>query len=376
MGHSDLGATHNVLLRDIISQHISHTGPITFSDFMALALYHPDQGYYVRCDPSLDYHSSPNVHPVFGATIARQLAGFWRQLGEPSRFDVFEAGAGNGRLASDILRHLRLAEPALYEAIGYTLQDATYRQTEAVNFIDAAGLPADKVMVASGLPETDTIEGCILSNELLDALPFHRVRRRDGRLYEVRVGYQHDRFVDAEVDAGPKIDAYFTALGIEPGEGCDAEVCLAASEWIGAAARALRRGHLLTLDYGYEASALYAPWRKAGTLLTFYRHTSGDDPYARVGRQDITASVDFTTVMRAGEASGLRTLGLTTQAEYLGALGIGEGLTRRPAADGLEAYYALRRSVIELTDPSGLGRIRVLLQAKDVPEISAVAAAG
>jgi SAM-dependent MidA family methyltransferase len=124
----------------------------------------------------------------------------------------------------------------------------------------------------------------------------------------------------------------------------------------------LRRGYLLTLDYGYEAEQLYAPWRKRGTLLTFYRHTSGDDPYARIGRQDITASVDFTSVRRAGESAGLTTLGLVAQAQYLAGLGIGEVLAAGPSGSEMEAYYALRRAVIELTDTSGLGRIRVMIQ--------------
>jgi SAM-dependent MidA family methyltransferase len=128
----------------------------------------------------------------------------------------------------------------------------------------------------------------------------------------------------------------------------------------------LRRGFVLTLDYGYEASELYAPWRKRGTLLTFYRHTSGDDPYARIGHQDITASVDFTSVRSAGEAAGLTTLESTTQAEFLAGLGIGEALASQPEGGQIEAYYGLRRAVMELTDPAGLGRVTALVMGKDV----------
>jgi len=130
------------------------------------------------------------------------------------------------------------------------------------------------------------------------------------------------------------------------------------------AARALRRGYVLTLDYGYEAPDLYAPWRKRGTLLTFYRHTSGDDPYVRIGRQDITASVDFTSVRRAGEEAGLTTLVTMPQSEFLAGLGIGDALASAPEPDQLESYYALRRAVMELTDPAGLGRITVLVMHK------------
>ena len=172
------------------------------------------------------------------------------------------------------------------------------------------------------------------------------------------------RLVDVEAAPLPVVEQYFDELGVSPAEGCEAEANLAAPAWTRRAAGALRRGYLLTLDYGYEAEQLYASWRKRGTLLTFYRHTSGDDPYARIGRQDITASVDFTSVLRAGESAGLTTLGLVTQAEYLASLGIGEALAAGPSGSEMEAYYALRRAVIELTDTSGLGRIRVMIQQK------------
>jgi SAM-dependent MidA family methyltransferase len=363
-----LDSTHNRALKQIIVDRIRAAGPIPFSEFLRLALYHPEHGYYLTSEPALDYKSSPNVHPVFGACLGRQLAEFWRLLGQPRGFTAFEAGAGSGRLAADLLAYLSAAEPELYAVIRYVTQDVSLQGPQARQRLLSTGAPAEKIEIASELPEAAEIEGCILSNELLDALPFERVRRRDGRLLELRCGVNTEgRLVDVETEPSPQIDAHFAAAGVKPSEGCDAEVMLEAPRWVERAARALRRGYLLTLDYGYEAPELYAPWRTRGTLLTFYRHTSGEDPYARIGRQDITASVDFTAIRRAGEAAGLTTLGLTTQAQYLAALGIGEPLAQRPAPDALEAYYALRRAVIDLTDTSGLGRIKVLLQAKDAP---------
>jgi SAM-dependent MidA family methyltransferase len=357
----------NPALEALIAERVRTLGSIDFAEFMTLALYHPRYGYYLACDPSLDYQSSPNVHPVFGAALARQLAAFWRALEEPPRFDVFEAGAGDGRLAGDVLRYLRQAEPQLYAALRYVIQDAAYAHRDPSRLLEDAGLSSDKVTVATDLPAAGSIEGCILSNELLDALPFRRVRRRAGRLYELRVGLDGERFVDVEAPPAAAIEAYFDALGLLPGEGCDAEVLLETPRWLASAAGALRRGYLLTLDYGYEAAALYAAWRRRGTLLTFYRHTSGDDPYVRIGRQDITASVDLTTLRRAGEAAGLQTIFDMSQTEWLAQLGIGEALARPQQASEVEAFYALRRAVIELTDASGLGRIRVLAQAKDAP---------
>jgi SAM-dependent MidA family methyltransferase len=364
---SGFAAAENSALREVIAQKIDAEGPISFAGFYELALYHPDLGYYMTCDPARDYQSSPNVHPVFAAALARQLQDLWLLLDRPSRFDVFEAGAGNGRLAADVLQTLRRHYPDFYDAVRYQLLDPSY--SARAKGLEHSRVLAEKATVATALPSQPAIEGCILSNELLDALPFHRVRVRDGRLLELRVGRQGDDFVDVEAAAAPEIEAYFARLGLMPGEGCDAEAGLEAERWQARAAVGLKRGYVLTLDYGYEADALYAPWRKRGTLLTFYRHTGGEDPFVRVGRQDITCSVNFTSVIAAGEAAGLTTLWTTTQTEFLASLGMGEALRQPPAPQDIEAYYALRRAVMELTDPSGLGRIRVLLQGRDVPAL-------
>lgn len=286
-------------------------------------------------------------------------------MGSPAAFTVFEAAAGSGRLCADVLASLREQEPDLYRLLRYVQQDPSLLGDYAMRRLLNAGVPGEKIEIAAALPKTNSLDGCIISNELLDALPFDRVRMREGRLYELRVGLEDGSFVDVETAPLAEIRDYFAALGLPgPGEGCEAEVCLPAAPWIRRAASALSRGYLLTLDYGYEAPDLYASWRRRGTLLTFYRQTSSDDPYARIGLQDITASVDFTTVRRAGEAAGLKTVLQATQAEYLAALGIADALAQPPAADRLEAYYAVRRAAIELTDMAGLGRIQVLLQSK------------
>jgi SAM-dependent MidA family methyltransferase len=352
-------------VRARIAASIRAGGPISFADFMALALYDAEHGYYHRVDHARDYQTSPDLHPVFGATVGRQVAEMWQHLGRPGRFSVFEDGAGSGRLAASLLDWAAAEAPDFYAALRYEARDlADGRLDDGIAALDRH---AGKLTRRDGWPEA--IEGCILTNELLDAFPVHRVRVEDGRLLELRVGLDGDRFVDVASPASGALLAYFEALGLQPGEGCDAEVNLEAPRWVEMAARHLRRGYVLTFDYGYEAADLYAPWRKRGTLLTFHRHTSDDDPYARVGDQDITASIDFTTVRQAGEAAGLRTLGLVSQAAFLANLGIGEALTRRPDPNALEAHYALRRAIVELTDAAGLGRISVLVQGRDVPDL-------
>lgn len=355
-----------------ILARIEREGRITFRDFMEMALYAPELGYYTsrreQIGRSGDYVTSPAVSPIFGAMIGRQLREMWERLEGPPAFHVVEAGAGNGTLCRDVLRWSRGAAPGFHDRLRYTIietSDAlTDRQRERV---EAEGLAA-KVDWRTDFPEAT--EGCIVSNELLDAMPLHRVVLHDGGLREVYVSSDGGAFRE---EFGPlstaEIDAYFQRLGVLPGEGCYAEVNLAAPAWMRLAGQALRRGFVLTFDYGYEAAELYAPWRTRGTFLCFYRHNPSDDPYARIGRQDMTSHVDFTTVRRAGEESGLSTLGIVPQSEFLMNLGlpdalpaIGEGETN------LEEYYVRRRAVVELVDPAGLGRIKALVQAKNVGE--------
>jgi SAM-dependent MidA family methyltransferase len=209
------------------------------------------------------------------------------------------------------------------------------------------------------------IEGCLLSNELLDSFPVHRVLVRQGELWEVYVAWdgQHLR-EELGPPSTPALADYFHRLGLWPGEGCYAEVNLEALDWMRRVGQALRRGFVLTFDYGYEAQELYAPWRRQGTLLCFYRHRPGSDPYLRLGWQDMTSHVDFTSLVAAGREVGLRPLGMASQAEFLTRLGIQDAL--RGEGLDMEEALARRRMATELLDPAGLGRIRVLVQEKGV----------
>jgi SAM-dependent MidA family methyltransferase len=187
----------------------------------------------------------------------------------------------------------------------------------------------------------------------------------------VYVAWRDGRFVD---EFGPLSDAalrrYFDDVGVLPGDGCYAEVNLDAIGWIERGAASLERGYVLTFDYGYEAADLYAPWRRDGSLLCFYRQDASSDPYQRIGKQDITASVDFTTLRSAGERARLRTIAMTDQSSFLVRLGIGEGIASvaREQPEQMEEYFARRRVVMDLVDPGRLGRVKVLLQGKDVAD--------
>jgi SAM-dependent MidA family methyltransferase len=384
--------TENAALVDALRRRIEAEGPITFHDYMETVLYHPQHGYYASREPmghQGDYLTSPEVHPMFGALAGKQLAQLWHVMGDPATFDIVEQGAGTGRLAHDLLRWASRRDPPFFAATRYRIVEisASLRERQQQTLRALPDLRDGQVEWLDALP--DAIEGVVLTNELLDSFPVHRVTMgaspgptdlspnpfptREGApgLLEIYVTYANGRFVEElRAPSTPRIEQYFAEIGLLPSEGCSAEVNLHAVDWMASVAQRLRRGFVLTFDYGYEASELYAPWRREGTLMCFYRHNPSSDPYARIGKQDMTAHVDFTTLRRTGEQHRLETAGVTTQARFLSALGIGAALDEvaKEAPGALEEYYARRRAVQELIDPAGLGRIRALAQRKRVPE--------
>jgi SAM-dependent MidA family methyltransferase len=358
-----------------VRARIAADGPITFRAFMQAALYHPQYGYYTTSAGSMgrggDYVTSPEVHPVFGALVAKQIRELWDVMSCPERFSVAEHGGGSGLLARDILSWAHAREPAFARALRYRIVETSPSLRDAQRkTLSALALPPHTIEWLDAPPSRVT--GCILSNELLDAFPVHRVVRTGDKLREVYVALDAaDRFADElRPLSDPAIARYFDDLGLLPGEGCYAEVNLDTPRWISGVAASLERGYVLTFDYGYEAAHLYAPWRRDGTLLCFYRQSASSDPYQRIGKQDMTASVDFTSLRRAGEAAGLATIGLTDQSSFLVRLGIGDGVASvvRERPGEMEEYFARRRVVMDLIDPARLGRIKVLLQGKGVPE--------
>jgi SAM-dependent MidA family methyltransferase len=364
---------------ELIRERIRERGPLSFAEFMGLALYHPAVGYYARRNPlgaRGDYYTSPEVHPGFAALIGRQVEELWETLGRPLPLVVHEAGPGSGLFARDLLDWLRGWRPELYGAVEYRLdeQSAALRAEQARRLAAAGHLA--RVGWVEGL-QADGAANFVFANELLDALPVHLVRVRGGRLEELFVGAAGARLGFEAGEAAADVRGYFERLGRLPGEGCLAEVNLAAADWMGSVGAALGRGLLLVLDYGYPAERLYAPDRRFGTLLCYARHTLNSDPLRRVGEQDITSHVDFTSVARAGEAAGLRTLGLASQRQLLGNLGW-EGLRRGllRAATGQAERDANLRGLDALVDPAGLGRVMALVQQRGLEGLRPLGLAG
>lgn len=337
----------------LLARRIAERGPIPFTEFMETALYAPGAGYYTSGRQTWgacgDYVTSIDMSPVFARTLARQVMEFWEVLGSPSSFELIEAGAGRGWLSMGILDHVRNASPGLFEALRVRLVELGAPQEEA------AGA---KASWHRSLDEIEPVEAaCVISNELIDAFPVHRVEFANGELKELYVDRNGASFVERPGPLSvPELAEYFRLIGVEPFEGLRTEVCLEAGRWIRRAASVFEKGFVLTVDYGMPARELYSPERKGGSLHCHFRHTLNDNPFVNIGEQDMTAHVDFTALALYGKMAGMELTGFTTQKNFLLGLGILEEL-REPAsfgADGVEDVN-FNRALGSLISPGGMG---------------------
>jgi SAM-dependent MidA family methyltransferase len=374
-----------------ISAAIHERGPLTVAAFMELALYDTEIGYYARAPRRSgragDFFTSVDVGPLFGQLLAVQLAEMFAILesGIPesripnpeSRFDLVEAAAGDGRLSADILDAARSRHPSLYEAVRLHLVETSPSARDAQRA--TLGEAGDRL--ASSSPRLPaSFEGVLIANELLDALPVHQVVMRDEGLQEVYVDTPPDRGPARQLmtregpPSTPELETYLARLGVVLEPGWRAEINLQAVDWIRDAARRLRRGFIILIDYGHDARALYSPTHAQGTLTTFARHTmagpesAGTPPWLQQpGEQDITAHVDFTSVRAAAEAEGLRTLGFLDQTYFL--LGILTGCRESFAGSAIDMADLANdsRHLKMLLMPGGLGSThKVLILGKGV----------
>jgi len=355
---------------DVLRLEIARAGAISFARFMALALYHPDAGYYERDEPvtgrSGDFYTSVSVGPLFGELLAERFARWLSGLPE-GPVQVVEAGAHDGRLAADLLAHWEARWPQLFDRLEYILIEPSRRrcgwQARRLGrfgqrirwFPDLAALsPAG-------------IRGVVFGNELLDALPVHRLEwdASQRRWFERGVGYDGQRF------RWIRLDSTTSPVGwVEPNvpegladvlpDGYCLEACPEADRWWAHAAQTLQRGWLVAIDYGLTGAERFAPERARGTLRAYRRHQLVDDLLADPGEQDLTAHVDFERVMAIGEVAGLTTEGLWPQGVWLTRVvaELDEGAT-----SGWAWTAVRRRQLLTLTHPQHLGRaFRVLVQ--------------
>ncbi|HVY71392.1 MAG TPA: SAM-dependent methyltransferase [Verrucomicrobiae bacterium] len=367
---------------EIIAREAKANGAVTFARFMELALYHPEHGYYERGPGQVgkqgDFYTSVSVGPLFGELLAFQFAQWLAQISDNvprnEKLRIVEAGAHDGRLAKDILGAMRERRPEIFERTEYWIFEPSQRRQawQKESLIEYS----ERIRWAKGpfRQASHEVAGIIFANELLDAFPARRLGwdRRGQVWFEWGVGMASDRLrwlrlpIKDPTDGTGGVPNALRALPVElldvlP-DGFSTESCPAAEAWWSGAARTLKSGWLLTLDYGLQAGEFLAPSLAEGTVRAFRDHHQVKDLLANPGEQDLTADVNFSALQAAGEAAGLVTESFGSQAQFL------TSIFHQTLADeaGFPPWTPARvRQFQTLTHPEHLGRaFRVMVQTR------------
>jgi SAM-dependent MidA family methyltransferase len=414
-----------VSLRYIIEQEIAQRGPIPFSRYMELCLYHPELGYYSRnaeqFGKSGDFYTASDVHAVFGRLLARQFEEIWRTLGSPADVEILELGAGRGLFAQDMLAWSEKKFPEFFHALHYSLAEQSPKLRDRLRGVLERFLESGKASSVSedaaekhlhqrlkpwfsdttshtsgGTAEAKAYDGTfyamtdatregttsvvpanamderalapevpvvVFANEFFDALPVE-ILSQQGAL---RISAQDGRFVETWVPSNPEELEFLDRHGVHPEPGERIEVPLVAYRYMANLAASLRKGMILAIDYGYTRQEQLAG-RHRGTLMAYRQHSATPNPYEAPGEQDLTAHVNFTALSSAAEENGMQAQPLLTQSQFL--MGIGES---NQFADAFEdCRLAQERAKValqlkHLVTPAGMGEsFHVLVATKGV----------
>lgn len=345
-------------LRELLRAEIRRGGPLPFSRFMELCLYHPVHGYYAaggRVGRAGDFFTSVSVGEAFGGLLAAHCANLWRAWGRPGEFFLTECGANDGVLAEDILTAAAQDQPEFATRLRYRIVEPLPRLQALQR--ERLARWGGSVEWVTALAELRPEPGVVFGNELVDAFPVERVQF-DGRRWRLlRVSEKRGAFRwEAAEPLNALADGFgsVAAAGGNFPAGYTTEFCPSLEAWVAAARRALTSGTLLLIDYGRPAVDYYAPHRTEGTLRGYRRHRREDDPLAFPGETDLTADVDFSALERAALRAGFERTELVSQERFVAGL----AAERLRAMDGRppdEAGKRWLRQLQTLMHPGHLG---------------------
>ena len=338
---------------------------------MEEVLYAPGLGYYsagaVKFGEEGDFVTAPGLSPLFSICVARQCEEILEQAGGDI---ILELGAGSGQLACDLLRELtsRGSAPREYWILE-TSAELRARQSRLFGRELPDSVP--RIRWLDRPPET-RFSGVILANEVLDAVPVHRVKLSRDRIDELRVSWKDPRFAWQEQPADGALEAstrqFLAGIQWPSPDRYVTEIRGGLAPLVASWAESLDAGALLFLDYGYTRREFFHPQRRDGTLLCHYRHRVHSDPFVYPGLQDISAAVDFTAVAEAASGAGLDVCGFTTQAHFLIACGL-EEIAARSGTAGTRAWLEIARQVKLLTLPGEMGdQVKAIALGRRLPE--------
>ena len=348
-----------------ICQQIANHGPVTFRWFMQQALYHPQYGYYgggrARIGRKGDFYTNVSVGKIFGELLAKQFEEMWERMNQPVSFAIVEEGAHNGQFAHDVLTSIREKSPEFFQQVRYWIVEPNARlQQEQQATLSV--WPRNKIRWTTSLDsfEAGSLCGVHFSNELLDAFPIHLVTFMEGQWREnfVDVGKQGFRYTYGPPSSS-QLRAHLEKIplpDLPAGSTYCTEINLGALRWVEDLSKVLGHGYILLADYGYPRDVYYLPERTEGTLTAYNNHQKSYNPLENVGLSDLTAHVDFTSLVERAESSGLQLAGYCDQHHFLVPLGEGELLKVERSLSGLspEALHFIRRFKT-LMHPSTMG---------------------
>jgi SAM-dependent MidA family methyltransferase len=354
-----------MMLAEIIVEKIKREGPVSFHDFMEMSLYYPESGYYTSINDKIgkngDFYTSSSLTSIFGVMIGKQIEEMWEIAGmEP--FTIIEYGAGTGLLCHDILEYLK-NNIKLYDELNYCIieKSPVMREKEKAHL-------HEKVSWHNSIQEIAGVTACVLANEVVDNFSVHQVVMKD-ELMEVFVDYKNG-FIELLQPAKKELKNYFTELSVSLSRDFRTEINLEAIEWLKEIAASLKKGFVITIDYGYPSFDLYRECRSDGTLICYNTHKINNDPYSNIGKQDITAHVNFSALNHWGSKYGLEPCGFTNQAAFLLSLGFENYLRMmNEQLSGDIMAICRKQAFLKYTMLIDMGsKYKVLIQQKGLPK--------
>lgn len=358
-------------LIEIIKRRIKSNGSISFRDFMDMALYYPELGYYTSPKSKIggygDFYTASELDRAFGELLAEQIAEIYQKV-DTKPFHIIEIGAGKGYLAYDINNYLINKYPDIYENSKFILiEKSPYHieiQREVLKDFNNVEWVQDIIDF-----ENNSINGVVFSNELFDSFPVHLIRKINGKIFEIFITLKDEEENEIEEvlkEANEEIIRYLMELNIKIPEGMQTEINLDAKDYIQKIGKKLNKGYVITIDYGHPSKELYKPYRMRGTLLCYHKHRYSENFYENVGLQDITSHINFSALTYYGRLSGLELTGFTDQAHFLTGLGLMDIIMELQQREDYQAFERLNR-LKTLVMPKGMGeKFKVLIQHKNI----------
>jgi SAM-dependent MidA family methyltransferase len=339
-----------------------HGGWIPFERYMEMALYAPGLGYYSAGAKKIgkdgDFITAPEISALYGQSIA-QCA---RQVIGQTDGDILEFGAGSGKLALDLLTELAQLNqlPKNYFVLEVS---ADLRERQQILL---SSLPANIFSRIQWIDKLlNKIDGLIIGNEVLDAMPTHLIAWNEAGIHERGIAIENNYFVFQDRLLDKNSELFHAANKLNLPSGYVSEINFASHGFIASLGTMLQQGVILLIDYGFSAAEFYHPQRSMGTLMCHYRHHAHADPFYLPGLQDITSHVDFSAIAQAGKEVELDLIGYNTQAQFLLGCGITDLIARHDAR-GAARYLPIVNAVQRLISPAEMGELfKVLALGKN-----------